>query len=175
MLFCASLKPLYVMTFGVIPSQLLIKKLLTSTLFLWLFWRGGALPNITIFMSSFKHLYVVDAIPKNISFLCQCLKPPYVMTFDVIPIFFLHFRMVQRITSTSGRAQKKKLEQRRQTFSMLIFLGVEKVVDVNHLRPSMLIFSMLIPHPDAMTSLHRVCLKAFHFFNQVLFKRVILI
>jgi hypothetical protein len=35
-------------------------------------------------------------------------KAPYVMTFDAIPIFFLHFRMGQRITSTSGRAQKKK-------------------------------------------------------------------
>jgi hypothetical protein len=43
--------------------------------------------------------------------------------------------------------QKKKLEQRRQIFSMLIFLGVKKVVDVNHLRLSMLIFSMLLPHP----------------------------
>ncbi len=43
--------------------------------------------------------------------------------------------------------QIKKLELRRQIFSMLIFLGVEKVVDVNHLRSSMLIFSMLLPHP----------------------------
>jgi hypothetical protein len=30
---------------------------------------------------------------------------------------------------------------------MLIFLGLEKVVDVNHLRLSMLIFSLLVPHP----------------------------
>ncbi len=30
------------------------------------------------------------------------------MTFDVIPVFFFHFRMGQRITSTTGRAQKKK-------------------------------------------------------------------
>ena len=69
------------------------------------------------------------------------------MTFDVIPGFFLHFRIGQRITSTLGRAQKKKLEQRRQTFSMLIFLGVQTVVDVNHLLLSMLIFLLLLPHP----------------------------
>jgi hypothetical protein len=31
---------------------------------------------------------------------------------------------------------------------MLIFLGLEKVVDVNHLRSSMLIFSLLVPHPE---------------------------
>jgi hypothetical protein len=68
------------------------------------------------------------------------------MTFDVIPIFFF-FWMGQRITSTSGRPQKKKLELRRRTFSMLIFLGAEKVVDVNHLRSSMLIFLLLVPHP----------------------------
>jgi hypothetical protein len=30
---------------------------------------------------------------------------------------------------------------------MLIFLGVENLVDVSHLQPSMLIFAMLIPHP----------------------------
>jgi hypothetical protein len=30
---------------------------------------------------------------------------------------------------------------------MLIFLGLKKVVDVNHLRSSMLIFSLLVPHP----------------------------
>jgi hypothetical protein len=86
--------------------------------------------------------------PLNIFFLCNHLKPKYVMTFDVIPGFFLHFRIGQRITSTLGRAQKKKLEQRRQTFSMLIFLGVQTVVDVNHLLPSMLIFSLLLPHPN---------------------------
>jgi hypothetical protein len=46
--------------------------------------------------------------PLNIFFLCNHLKPKYVMTFDVIPGFFLHFRIGQRITSTLGRAQKKK-------------------------------------------------------------------
>jgi hypothetical protein len=53
--------------------------------------------------------------------------------------------MVININMRPG--QIKKLELRRQIFSMLIFLGVEKVVDVNHLRSSMLIFSMLLPHP----------------------------
>ena len=36
---------------------------------------------------------------------------------------------------------------------MLIFLGLEKVVDVNHLRSSMLIFSLLVPHPNVSTQL----------------------
>jgi hypothetical protein len=100
-------------------------------------------------MSSFKHLYVVDAIPKNIFLLCQCLKPPYVMTFDVIPISFFTFlnRTKNNIDNGPGPPQKK-LEQCQQTFSMLIFLGVETVVDVNHLLPSMLIFLLLLPHPQ---------------------------
>ncbi len=80
------------------------------------------------------------------------------MTFDVIPGFFLHFQMGQRITWILGRAPppKKKLEQRRHTLSMLIFLEVEKVVDVNHLRPSMLIFSMLLPHPEKTDIVTRI-------------------
>jgi hypothetical protein len=36
---------------------------------------------------------------------------------------------------------------------MLVFLGLEKVVDVNHLRSSMLIFSLLVPHPDKTAKL----------------------
>ncbi len=35
---------------------------------------------------------------------------------------------------------------------MLIFLGVQTVVDVNHLLPSMLIFSLLLPHPNIFIS-----------------------
>jgi hypothetical protein len=58
--------------------------------------------------------------------------------------------MGQRITSTLGRAPPKKLEQRRRTFSMLIFLGVKKVIDVNHLRS--LIFLLLVPHPPVNTN-----------------------
>ncbi len=98
-------------------------------------------------MSSFKQLYVVDTIPKNIFLLCQCLKPPYVMTFDIIPISFFTFSNGTKNNIDIGPGPKKKLEQRQQTFSMLIFLGVETVVDVNHLLPSMLIFSLLLPHP----------------------------
>jgi hypothetical protein len=47
---------------------------------------------------------------------------------------------------TCAQAKKKA-----GTFSILIFLGVKKVVDVNHLRWSMLIFLMLLPHPQETT------------------------
>ncbi len=123
----------------------------------------------SIYVTIFSRYMLSMLFLEIIFFLCYCLNPSYVMTFDIIPVklsffmspskalvcndirryshFFLHFRMGQRITSTLGRAQKKKLELRRRTLSMLIFLGVENLVDVSHLQPSMLIFSMLIPHP----------------------------
>ena len=71
------------------------------------------------------------------------------MTFDVIPGFFFTFSNWTKNNIDIGPGPKKKLEQRRQTFSMLIFLGVQTVVDLNHLLPSMLIFSLLLPHPNA--------------------------
>ena len=71
----------------------------------------------------------------------------YVMTFNVIPGFFLTFSYAMRNNINNPIGPPKKLEQHRQTFSMLIFLGVENLVNVSHLRPSMLIFSMLVPHP----------------------------
>jgi hypothetical protein len=67
------------------------------------------------------------------------------MTFDVIPGFFYIFELDKELHRHWAGPPQKKLEQRRQTFSMLIFLGVQTVVDVNHLLPSMLIF--LLPHP----------------------------
>jgi hypothetical protein len=70
------------------------------------------------------------------------------MTFDVIPIFFYIFEWDKEKHQHWAGPPQKKLEQRRRTFSMLIFIGVEKVVDVNHLQPSMLIFSLLVPHPS---------------------------
>ncbi len=78
------------------------------------------------------------------------------MTFNVIPILFLHFKMWRRITLTSGPPppppppppkKKKKLELLWRTFLMLIFLWVQKLVDVSHFRLSMLIFLRLVPHP----------------------------
>ncbi len=66
------------------------------------------------------------------------------MTFDVIPVVFFTFSNWTKYNIDIGLGpKKKKLEQRRQTFLMLIFLGVQTVVDVNHLLPSMLIFSLL--------------------------------
>jgi hypothetical protein len=59
-------------------------------------------------MSSFKHLYVVDSIPKNIFLLCQCLKPPYVMTFDVIPISFFTFLNGTKNNIDIGPGPQKK-------------------------------------------------------------------
>jgi hypothetical protein len=38
--------------------------------------------------------------------------------------------------------------------SMLIFLGVQTAVDVNHLLPSMLIFLLLVTGPDNFASLN---------------------
>ncbi len=87
-------------------------------------------------------------IPVKLSYiLCQLLKPPYVMTFDIIPILFTFLNGTKNNIDI-GPGPKKKLELCRRTLSMLIFLGVENLVDVSHLRPSMLIFSTLIPHPN---------------------------
>ena len=102
----------------------------------------------TLFLENISFLChcITTLLIENISFLCNHLKPSYVMTFNVIPGFF-SFSNVTKNNIDIRPGPPKKLEQRRRTFSMLIFLGVEKVVDVNHLRPLMLIFSLLVPLP----------------------------
>ena len=69
------------------------------------------------------------------------------MTFDIIPIFFTFLNGTKNNIDIGLGPPPKKLELRRRTLSMLIFLGVKKVVDVNHLLSLMLIFLMLLPHP----------------------------
>ncbi len=105
----------------------------------------------SIYVTVFSCNMLSTLFLENISFLCHCLKPSYVMTFNVIPGFFLHFHMRWGITSTISTAPPKA-GTTSTNFSMLIFLGVENLVDVSHLQPSMLIFLvlmflMLIPHP----------------------------
>jgi hypothetical protein len=90
---------------------------------------------------------------ENIFFLCNCLKPSYVMPFDVIPIFF-SFLNATKNNIDIRPGPPKKLELRWQTFLMLIFLWLQKLVDVGHLRLSMLIFLLLVPNPKKWQDLY---------------------
>ncbi len=81
------------------------------------------LENISFLCHYLKPSFVMtfDIIPSKYLLLCNCLKPSYVMTFDIIPVFFFHFQMQQRITSTSGQAQKKSWNNVDKIFLMLIW------------------------------------------------------